>query len=156
VNILDICVAVRDVLNTIPGVRAYETRRDNFATSTGDGLTAVMVVPGDPLVDYLGGGTMTGATRGGLCTLRLMLQVRVPRVDEVSAQKRVYELVSTGTGEARSIYDTLRPGDLQQTLGGLVDDIVPLSVRVGIVEEQDNVVYVGADIQLEAMARRVI
>lgn len=153
-NILNICVAIKDLLNTIPGVRAYEVRKDSYATGTGDGMSAVMVVPGEPLVGYYEDGTMTGSARGGLCTLHLMLQVRVPRVDEVAAQKRVYELVSTGTGEARSIYDTLRPGDLQQTLGGLVDDLGVINARVGIVEEQENLVYVGADIDLELKARR--
>jgi hypothetical protein len=154
VNVLDICVALKDLLNTVPGVRAYETRVDNYATSTGDGLTAVMVVPGNPLVGYYENATMTGSTRGGICTLRLMLQVRVPRVSEVAAQKRIYELVSTGTGEARSIYDAIRPSDLQQTLGGLVDDIGVVTATVGVVEEQDGLTYVGADIALEILARR--
>jgi hypothetical protein len=76
-------------------------------------------------------------------------------VSEEAAQVRVDELISSGTGEARSIYDTIRPADLQQRLGGLVDDVSVVAARVGIVEEQDGLTYVGADIDLEIMARRV-
>jgi hypothetical protein len=155
VNLGDIRVALADLLNTIPGVRGYPRRVDNYATSTGDGLSAVMVVPGNPYVAYYENGTMTGSVVGGLGTVRMMLQVRVPRADEVSAQIRVDELISSGTGEARSIYDTIRPADLQQRLGGLVDDVSVVAARVGIVEEQDGLTYVGADIDLEIMARRV-
>ena len=158
-NLGEIRAAIADLLNTIPGVRAYPYRRDNYATATGDGNTAIMVVPGDPYVDYYGeNATMTGAALGGQSDVRLMLQVRVPRVSEEAAQIRLDELISTGTGEARSIYDTLRPNDHEpQTLAGLIEGLGVISARVGIVEDTaDGLSYVGADIDLQMTARRVI
>lgn len=152
-NLAGIADALADKLAVIPGVRAYPRRVSNFASATGDGSTAIMVTPGDPLVGYYENGTMTGSTRGGLGTVRYTLQARVPVVSEQQAQTRLYELASTGGDEARSVYDALRPDDLPQTLGGLVDDVGVVSATV-VTEDIADVTYLGVDFAVEVMARR--
>ena len=98
-----------DVLSTVPGVRGYPCRVSNYVSSA-DGLVAAMVVPGPQLVDYY------QAMSGGLAVLNWVIQVRVPAAAEEQAQMRLLRLLSAGAGEPESIYDTVKPDDLPQTL----------------------------------------
>lgn len=153
-NLAAIADALADQLGTIPGVRAYPRRVSNFATTTGDGSVAVMVVPGQPLVSFYENGTMTGGTVGGLGTVRYTLQARVPIVAEQQAQTRLYELASSGTGEARSVYDAIRPGDLPQPHpDGLWDDVYIVTATV-VTEPGETTDYLGIDFAVEVLARR--
>lgn len=150
-NLADIRQAIADLATTVPGVRGYPYRPDNFVTHGGaGGLVAAMLVSGDPYVDYL------QAMAGGLVQIRLVMQVRAPLVAEVNAQRQMDELVSAGLGEARSVVDAVKPGDLPQTLGGLVQDLKIPEVRMGgEVDETGAVRYYAADFDIDVFARRL-
>lgn len=149
-NLAEIRQAIADLAATVPGVRGYPYRPDNFATS-GSGLIAAMLTNGDPYVDYL------QAMSGGLVQVRLVMQLRIPLIAEINAQRQMDDLVSAGLGEARSVIDAIKPGDLPQTLGGLVQDLKIPEVRMG--SEQDpetgKARYYGADFDLDVFARRL-
>lgn len=146
-NLQTIAENLAAVLETISGVRAYTYRRSQFATS-GDADVAIMVVPDSPFIDYY------EAMVGGQGIVRWTLQVRIPAVAEDAAHRRLYALLSAGAGETVSIIDTVKPNDLQQTLSGVIDDLKLGAVTVGVAEEQNGAVYIGADIGVEMLVPR--
>jgi len=147
VNLELIARNLADVLSTVPGVRGYPCRVSNYVSSA-DGLVAAMVVPGPQLVDYY------QAMSGGLAVLNWVIQVRVPAAAEEQAQMRLLRLLSAGAGEPESIYDTVKPDDLPQTLSGAIDDLKLAAARVGPADEHPDTPYVGADIDVEMMVTR--
>lgn len=149
-NLTAIRQAVADLASTVPGVRGYPYRNDSFVASGGDGLAAAMLIPGEPYVEYL------RAMSGGQCEIHLVMQVRVPVVAEEAGQRRLDDLVSAGLGEARSIVDAIKPDDLPQTLGGLIEDLKIDEVRMGAEPGPDGATrYFGADFNIDILARRV-
>jgi hypothetical protein len=150
VNLGAIRQAIADLASSVPGVRGYPYRPDNFVTSSGDGLVAAMLVNGEPYVDYL------QAMSGGLSQIRFVMQVRSPAVAEISAQRQMDELVSAGLGEARSLIDAIKPDDLPQTLGGLIQDLKIPEVRMGNeIGPEGSIRYLGADFDIDVFARRL-
>lgn len=146
-NIPDIARGLADLVGQTPGVRGYPYRVSNFASS-GDGLVAAMVVPGPEFVNYY------EAMVGGQAMLRWVIQVRVPAVAEEKAFERLYRCLSAGVGEPESIYDTVKPDDLPQTLGGLIDDLRIGVARMGVSEEAEGAVYIGADLEVDMLVSR--
>jgi hypothetical protein len=147
VNLENVARELADLLSTVPGVRGYPCRVSNYASST-DGTVAAMVVPGPDFVDYY------QAMSGGLAVLNWVIQVRVPAVAEEQAQMRLLRLLSAGVGEPESIYDTVKPLDLPQSLNGAIDDLKLGAARVGPADEHPDTPYVGADIDVEMLVTR--
>lgn len=138
--------ALCEELRTIDNVRVYDGYQDAVFTGTG---IALVVRPGDPWVDYL------GAMYGGQSTLRYVIEIAVQRANLRSAQTRLAELVSAGIGNTRSIYDAVKPDDLPQTLGGLIDDL-KLTQASGLTDKQYGTFeYLGVDIDVEMQATRL-
>ena len=148
-NLSAIRQAIADLAETVPGVRGYAYRPDSFATS-GSGLVAAMLINGEPYVDYL------QAMSGGLSQVRLIMQVRIPIVAEVDAQRQMDDLVSAGLGEARSVIDAIKPTDLPQTLDGLIHDLKIPEVRIGSETDPETgkARYFGADFDIDVFAGR--
>lgn len=145
-NLQTIAENLAALADTCPGVRAYPFRRSQFVSSA-DADVAVIIVPADNWVDYY------SAMRGGQCIVRWTLQIRIPIVSEEHAQRRLMGLLSAGTGTV-SLYDTIKPGDLPQTLSGVIHDLKLDSARP-VTEDWDDVVYLGADVAVEMLADRM-
>lgn len=100
-NLTAIRQGLADLCDTVPGVRAYAEFPDTVATSS-SGQTAVVVVPGDPYVeDYV------EVMSRGLATARFRVAIVCQRASIEAAQRRVDELLSSGTAESRSLVDVL-------------------------------------------------
>lgn len=143
-NLTAIRTALAALVNTVPAVRAYAEAPDQVATSSG-GSTAVCVLPGDPYIeDY-------HETMGrGLATARFRLAVICQRADLEAAQRRVDELLSSGTGETRSLIDVL------QSNTATVDwHHVHVTSATGVgLREWAGVEYFGADLEVVVRAGR--
>jgi len=108
--------ALATVLDAVSGVRAYARVPGQIVTSTD--ATAVVIMGGSPYVDY-------EANLLGACPeVNLELQIVVQAADLQAAQKRLDELLSTGTGSTRSLYDAIYNN---QTLSGAVSHCSPPS-----------------------------
>lgn len=86
----------------------------------GDGVSGqcIFIWPGaDNYVDYW---ESYGAS--GLATVHLQLQIRTTAADDASAQIVIDELLSSGSGNGRSLIDAIRSN---KTLGGQVADVMP-------------------------------
>lgn len=141
-NLTDIRSALAEHLQVnIPGVRAFAEWR--MTIPTGTDVTALVVRPAEDYVQYL------DAMSRGLATVRVLVTAVVPMSDAVSAQRRLDELLSSGTGEVASIWDALRPTGAPQTLGGLVSDLLPISAGAPGELTIDGIDYLAADVEIE-------
>lgn len=113
-NLQEIREALRDTLNAVDGVRGYDYVPGTLVTSSA-GATAVVVAapPDGPYVEYL------HASMGGQVRVNFELRVYVQLVDMPSAQRRLDELLSAGTGETKSLFDGIR---VDASLNGTVMD----------------------------------
>lgn len=101
-NLTAIRSRLADVISGVPDVRAYSEFPDQVATSSGS-YTAVVLVPGDPYVaDYHA--TMSK----GLAEVRFRATIIIQRASIDAAQRRLDELLSSGTAELRSLIDVVQ------------------------------------------------
>lgn len=141
-----ISAALCDQLGSIDNVRVYDGYQEAVFTGTG---IALVVRPGDPWVSYL------EAMVGGMATVRYVIEIAVQRANLRSAQARIAELVSAGIGNTRSIYDAVKPGDMPQTLGGVISDL-KIEQASGLADKQyGQFEYLGVDIDVEMMVTRL-
>lgn len=134
---------IGDLLETIAGVRAYETIPGDVFTSSD--ATAVVVQPGDPYVSYAEGAGLVQRH-----DLRYLLRIVPPPASLRSAQVEIDSLLSCGTGQTRSIRAALL-GDL--SLGGSACAVSVLSAS-GLREVRvASVAYVVCDVEIRVLAR---
>lgn len=112
-NLTDIKAAIAERLKDVDGVRPYVYPIEEPPAGVGD---VVAVRDDEPYIDY------QQSFKGGLAYVFLVLRLHVQASDLRSAYLRRDALLSSGTGEARSIIDALMLGD--RTLGGACGDIV--------------------------------
>ena len=114
--------ALATVLDAVTGVRAYAQVPGTIVTSS-EANTAVLVVPGEPYVDY------AGALNGGCAEVNLEVQILVQMADLSAAQTRLDSLLGKGTGSTRSLYDAILGN---RTLSGAVTACEPPLTAGGV------------------------
>ena len=112
-NLPDIVEAIKVRLEDVDGVRPFAYPPDSISPGQGD---VVIIAPAPQLIEY------HEAFNGGLADFKLTLEVWVQMTSERSAFGRIYSLLSSGTGEPRSIIDVLMSGD--RTYGGVCSHVV--------------------------------
>lgn len=147
-NLTAIRAELGQLIEQVDGVRVYLQPEDAIYTSTAT-AQAVVIRDGEPYIEYL------HAMQGGMALVRLRLEIVAQRTNMRAAQQRIDELVSAGLGENRSIYDAVKPNDLQQTLNGEIDDLK--IIEASGLEERNvgDVNYLGCDLEIEMIVRRL-
>jgi hypothetical protein len=144
-NISDIRVGLADLLNTIPDVQALAFPPDQIPAGNN---TVIVVAPAAEYIDY------HEAFAGGLAIVRFTLTPYIQMVDPRSAFNRLDALISSGTGEPKSIIDFLMAKP--RTLDGACFDMVVDSVsNVSADISTDAARYLTATIELRVYAGRM-
>jgi hypothetical protein len=126
------------LIDAVPGVRCYPEPLDQVATSSG-GVTAVVLVPGDPFVeDY------DEAMSKGLATLRWRATVLIQRANLPAAHRRLFELLSSGAGQSMSLVDVLSTN----SPGTWADHSYVESVTGVGLRQVGEVDYLGCDVDV--------
>lgn len=133
---------LKTALETVTGLRAYDTFNDDITVTTVGGA---VVVPDDPFIDYL------QAMQGGLAVLNFRVVLLASRATERTGQDTIDALLSAGTGETKSVVDALRAN---KTLGGKAHDTVPHTARDYGTTEIGDVSYTKADLLVRVQAAR--
>jgi hypothetical protein len=144
-NLVDICEAIAERLRDVDGLRPEAYQLDSPPAGNGD---VIMVTPGPTLVEF------QRAMSGGLAYVNLSLLVFIQMTDTRSAFLRLNDLMSSGTGETRSVIDALMLGD--RTFGGVCGDIVVddvSNVRAEIVA--DGARYLTAEFNVRVFVGRL-
>lgn len=116
-TLADICAAVGDQLRAnLTGGPQRQMSVDEFADGKPAPVIRLELQPSDPIDYWL---TMNGATGNGVAEVRFDLVVDVAGIDG-SANRRLYDFLSVGTGNGESIIDALLA---DKTLGGVVETI---------------------------------
>lgn len=136
--------AVDTRLATITTTRTFPFPPDQVPAGN---ATVIVITPADVYVSY------QEAFAKGLAVIRLVISPWIPYADPRSAFNRLDELLSSGTGETRSIIDKLM--DTDRTLSGAIGDVVLESVTgVRVVQSPDNVRYLTADLNVRILTGR--
>lgn len=145
-NLVDIRAGLKAVLDGVDGVRGYDYTPGQLVTSSSGATAVVVMAPQSAAyVEYL------EASSGGQVLVYVELRVYVQLVDLASAQKRLDELLSAGTGQARSLFDAVRA---DRTLGGTVMDCVPESSTGAEEVSVGEVRYLAASLNCLILAQR--
>lgn len=143
-NLADLRVALADRISTIPNVQGIAYPPDAIAAGNN---SWVSVAPSQDYIDF------HTAFAKGLAIVRFVLTVWVPMNDPRSAFNRVDALLSSGTGEAKSLIDALMDED--RTYGGLCSDVVvdqASNVRAELGQSEAR--YLCADVDLRVYVGR--
>jgi hypothetical protein len=141
-NVADICTAVGDQLRAnLAGGPQRQMSIDEFADGKPAPVIRLELAPSDPIDYWL---TMNGSTGNGVAEVRFDLIVDVANVDG-SANRRLYDFLSVGTGNGESVIDALLA---DKTLGGVVE-----TIHVSGVSEYDAI-NVTATLPLRVVCRK--
>lgn len=132
---------LEDLLNQIPGVRCFGSIPDTVPVGTPD---VVVVVPSDPYVEY----APTGFPQKHdvYMTLRIIPQPNSTR----TVYQSLYELLSTGSDQPRSIVYKLQSTPFGRSANGTACQAWALRVRP-IVTQVNGEDMVGMDMDLQIM-----
>jgi hypothetical protein len=145
VNLADLRVALADRISTIPNTQGIAYPADQIAAGNNTWIT---IAPAQDYIDF------HEAFAGGLAYVRYTLTVWVPMVDARSAFNRVDALLSSGTGEAKSLIDALMNED--RTYGGLsFDVVVDTASNIRAEMGQGEARYLCADVDLRVLVGRI-
>lgn len=136
--------AVADRLATVPGVRPSPFPPDSISSG---GATLVVLAPAEQYVSY------QEAFAKGLAVVRLVVSPYIPMADPRSAFAELDALLSSGTGESRSLIDALM--DTDRSLGAVVGDVVLESVEnVQALTVAEGARYLTADLSIRILVGR--
>ncbi len=136
--------AVAERLSTVPGVRPAAFPPDSISSG---GATLVVLAPAETYVNY------QEAFAKGLAVVRLVVSPYIPMADPRSAFNELDALLSSGTGESRSLIDALM--DTDRSLGAVVGDVVLESVEnVQALTVAEGARYLTADLQFRILVGR--
>lgn len=145
-NLTEIRAALRDVLDGVDGVRGYDYMPGQIVTSSSLATAVVIREPENgTYVSYL------EASTGGQVQIHFDLRVYVQFVDLASAQRRLDDLFSAGTGESRSLFDAILAG---RTLDGTAMDCVPYESSAPELATIAGVEYLAASLSCLVLAQR--
>lgn len=114
-NLTALRTALAAAVGEVPGLRAYAYEID--AIPAGEADVAVVSI-GEQGIDY------QQAFRGGLAIIDMNVDLYVQASSERAASERMDALLSSGSGEARSVIDAIAAN---RTLGGLCGGLVVMS-----------------------------
>lgn len=132
---------LEDLLNEIPGVRTFGSVPDSVPIGTPD---LIVVVPSDPYIEYAIPGTPQ--KHDVYMTLRIVPQPSSIR----SVYQSLYELLSTGADQPRSIHYKLASTPIGRSANGTACQAWVLRVRP-ITTQVNGEDMVGADMDLQIM-----
>lgn len=143
-NLGDIKAAVVERLRDVDGVRPFAFDPDEPPAGQGD---VVAIRNDDTYIEY------QQAFSGGLGTVNLVLRLYIAASDLRPAHARMDALLSSGTGEARSLIDVLMGSD--RTYGGLCSDLCVDRVdNVDVDTVMGATRYLTCDIALRVLVSR--
>lgn len=130
--------ALKEAMQSVDGLRVYDTMPENVQSP------AAVVLPDDPFIEY-------HSTFGnGVATMHFKVTLLVSRKSARAGQDTLDDLLSSGTGETKSVMDAIEAS----ALGNTVDDaIVEEAVDYGVTEVAGDS-YFKADLKVTALARR--
>lgn len=140
--------ALCDLVNTVDGCRGYPFVPALAASSTAASV-AVWVAPSAG--EYVGYFATFDGPGGALADVQMRLVPLVPLTDAQSAQRRLDQLLSSGTGQDRSLVDALTA---DATLGGVVEACWPTVASNIRRYDVDGVPALAADLELQVKVRR--
>lgn len=136
--------ALAERLAEVASVRAFPFPPDQTPTGS---ATVVVIAPAEQHVDY------QAAFAKGLAIVRYVISPYIPLVDPKSAFAELDALLSSGTGEARSLIDALM--DRDRTYAGVTGDIVLDDVtNVQAISTSEGARYLTADLTIRVLVGR--
>jgi hypothetical protein len=142
-NVTEIRQALKRALLEVDGVRPFDYPVEEPPAGQGD---VVVVMDGAALVEY------QQAFANGLATVNLVLRIYIQASDIRTAYLRRDALLSSGTGEARSIVDAVM---FDRTLGGIGNVVVDQSEGVELDTTFGGIRYLVTDLALRVLVGRL-
>lgn len=155
-NLIDIVTAIAaQVTAECADVACVEFPRELAGGSSSSAVTLCWVAPDEPLIEYqqtMGGRAQVDVSPGALVALNLLVVPMVQASSLEAGWRRLYELLSAGASESRSLVDAL---EIDRTFGGAVDTSVVLSARnVQAVESPGGGRFLSCELPVSAWVRR--
>lgn len=138
------------ILTGVPDCRGYSFVPPAPVSSSAN-LVAVVVEPGPgQYVSY--NESFSGTATKALCEVVFHLRPLIPYSEPETAQRRLDQLLSAGTGATRSIPDVLQAN---RTLSGTVEDSqITEASEVGVITLDNGMAYLTCRLELEIYLRR--